>query len=310
MSDPGVRACSLGARGLWMDMLCIAARHDPPGYVAVNGNPIDNGTLARMVGASLQDVESLLTELDRAGVFSRNRNGIIYSRRMVRETKANAKARENGKKGGNPNLRKHEEIPQEVNPPLNPPLKLVSGIIPEARDKNIGLDKSNPRPKRKSVRTTNDDEFCLFWDGYPTDANMSKKEAFQAWQKLDDEQRKLAIESLPAFKAYCRKNPDYRPVHANRYLSKDRYLGHVATAKVISGRVFVEKGSAQWDAWCRSWATERGSKPPTSERNINGRIVTGWEFPTEWPTKVQQSSEVSAAIQNEIDLEPKRLVKH
>lgn len=122
INDQGVRASSLAARGLWMDMLSIAARHDPPGYVGINGNPLDSDTLARMVGASVQVVETLLAELERNGVFSRNRNGMIYSRRMVRDIKRIKNSRENGKKGGNPSIGNKRGISGWVNPPVNPPL--------------------------------------------------------------------------------------------------------------------------------------------------------------------------------------------
>ena len=105
-NDPGLRASSLAARGLWMDMLCIAALHDPPGFIAINGNGIDVGTLARMVGASAQTVEPLIAELEGNGVFSRDRNGVIYSRRMVRDVKRLKTAQKQGRAGGNPDIRR------------------------------------------------------------------------------------------------------------------------------------------------------------------------------------------------------------
>ena len=93
------------------------------------------------------------------------------------------------------------------------------------------------KPKRKSKRRkiAYTSDFEAFWKGYPTDANMGKEETFLFWQKIDPEERELAIRSLPAFNEYCRKNPDYRPVHAVRYLSKKRFEGHAqAHAETIS----------------------------------------------------------------------------
>lgn len=81
-SDPSLRACGFAAQGLWMKMLCIAARHDPIGYVSVNGNGLDCDTIARMTGGVTQEVELLIGELERNGVFSRDRNGTIYCRKM------------------------------------------------------------------------------------------------------------------------------------------------------------------------------------------------------------------------------------
>ncbi|MER8846026.1 hypothetical protein [Mesorhizobium australicum] len=103
-TDPAVRLCSMAAQGLWMRMLCIAAAHDPIGYVAVAGRGLDETSLARLTGCQESEVSSLLGELDRNGVFSRDRHGRIYSRRMVKDAKKSAIARKNGKNGGNPTL--------------------------------------------------------------------------------------------------------------------------------------------------------------------------------------------------------------
>jgi hypothetical protein len=76
------------------------------------------------------------------------------------------------------------------------------------------------------------EQFEQAWSLYPTDTNMSKAEAFAAWKKLDDGDRLLLIQSIPAFKDYCRKNPDYRPIHMVRYITLRRFEGH---AGEISG---------------------------------------------------------------------------
>jgi hypothetical protein len=115
MSDPALRLCSPGARGIWMDMLCIAAAHDPIGYVAVAGRALDSTAIARMTGSSESEIAPLLDELARNGVFSRDRHGRIYSRRMIADAKKAEIARENGRHGGNPNLRKDRPFPPPVN---------------------------------------------------------------------------------------------------------------------------------------------------------------------------------------------------
>lgn len=109
-SDPAVRLCSMAAQGLWMRMLCIAAAHDPIGYVAVAGKGLDQTSIARLTGAEECEVASLLGELERNGVFSRDRHGRIYSRRMTRDARKASIARNNGRKGGNPSLSKDNEI--------------------------------------------------------------------------------------------------------------------------------------------------------------------------------------------------------
>lgn len=122
-SDPALRLCSFAAQGLWMRMLCIAASHDPIGYVCVAGRPLGVTDLARLTGASETEVGVLVAELEQNGVCSRDRQARIYSRRMVRDAKASAIAKKNGKLGGNPSLSKGRGNPNRDNPPHKPRLK-------------------------------------------------------------------------------------------------------------------------------------------------------------------------------------------
>lgn len=116
MSDPGVRACSYAARGLWMDLLCIAA--EQKGFVTINGRKLDDATIARMTGGSKDDVATILMELETNNVFSKDRRGFIYCRRMVK-SEIN---RRNGRLGGNPNLLKNKKTPDPLNHPPKPPI--------------------------------------------------------------------------------------------------------------------------------------------------------------------------------------------
>jgi hypothetical protein len=92
------------------------------------------------------------------------------------------------------------------------------------------------RTKAKRTAKTYPEDFERFWSAYPTDANMSKFEAAKVWARLPAEERELALHAVPAFREYCRKRPDYRPIHAERFLSKKRFEGHAtpcATEKTI-----------------------------------------------------------------------------
>lgn len=103
-SDVRVQSCSLAARGLWMEMLCIAAQHNPIGYVAIDGKALGAKEIARHSGATVEETEKLIKELEDAGVFSRDRTSKIYSRRMINESKRREKGKLDGLKGGNPTL--------------------------------------------------------------------------------------------------------------------------------------------------------------------------------------------------------------
>jgi hypothetical protein len=87
-----------------MDMICFMHEGNPYGYLKVNRKVILPANLAVMVGVNLQDAERLLAELEECGVFERDEDGCIFSKRMVRdESLRNARA-QGGKLGGNPAL--------------------------------------------------------------------------------------------------------------------------------------------------------------------------------------------------------------
>jgi len=150
-SDTALRSCSLAARGLWMDMLCIAAEAQPTGYVLVNGRNLTTTDLARLTGAPEADIQSALAELDAAGVFSRDRKGRIYSRRMVRDVKMSQINRKNGKMGGNPSLCYNTQNPQPDNPPDKPPDKPLIPI--STSSKKIGYRTESLKPTKESSKT-------------------------------------------------------------------------------------------------------------------------------------------------------------
>lgn len=123
-ADPALRACSLAARGLWMEMLCIAAGER--GYLVRDGDPLPANTLANIVGQPLATVEMLIAELEENRVFSRDRRGRIYSRRMVREAKHIESSRKGGKKGGIASHEKKKGIFAPSHHPLDMPSAPIS----------------------------------------------------------------------------------------------------------------------------------------------------------------------------------------
>jgi hypothetical protein len=112
-ADAMLRLCSIGARGLWAEMMCIMHDAEPYGSLLVNGKRIDKKQLAGLAAVSEKDCVALLIELEGNGVFSRDHDGTIYSRRMRRDYQKAIKDKANGKNGGNPRLK------GGVNPPDN-----------------------------------------------------------------------------------------------------------------------------------------------------------------------------------------------
>lgn len=115
--DVALQSCSLPARGLWHEMNCLMHQGEPYGHLTLpNGKAMGTGQLANLCKISPALCKKLVQELEDNGVSSRTAEGVIYSRRMVRDEavrqaraeggKAGAehgiKGAESGKKGGRP----------------------------------------------------------------------------------------------------------------------------------------------------------------------------------------------------------------
>lgn len=85
LAHPGLRMCSLAARGLWIDMMSLMHSGEPYGYLTHKGKDILPPVLARLVGVSLAEMEGYLHELIDHGVVSQTEDGTFFSGRMVKD---------------------------------------------------------------------------------------------------------------------------------------------------------------------------------------------------------------------------------
>lgn len=157
MADEKLQLCSLAARGLWLHMLCLMhANTRRRGYLEhPDGSPLTPEQLGRSAGTGPEQVVALLAELGAAGVFSRDDDRVIYSRRMVDDTAFLLACSAAGRKGGgNPtfkgspkgspkgtpkgspkvppkpsDINTEEEIQKDT--PLNPPVAAAPTIPPQ-----------------------------------------------------------------------------------------------------------------------------------------------------------------------------------
>src|SRR5262249_7243295 len=105
--DPALRPCSLAARGLWIDLLCLMHESSRRGFLEhATGRPWTPEQIARVVGVDVTDLQQLLDELEGCGVFSRTNESAIFSRRMARDEHKRRLCAEAGSRGGgNPTFR-------------------------------------------------------------------------------------------------------------------------------------------------------------------------------------------------------------
>lgn len=102
--DDALRVVSLAAQGIWMRMLCAMHKGEPYGHLTINGKPPTMRQIAMMASTTEREAKKLLAELGEAGVFSRTDDGVIFSRRMVRDMETHTRGVNDGKRGGNPKL--------------------------------------------------------------------------------------------------------------------------------------------------------------------------------------------------------------
>lgn len=145
LRDTALRSCSIAARGLWMDMLCFMHEGNPYGYLKVNHKVIQEVNLVVMVGVNLDEIRRLLNELEEAGVFSRDKEGCIFSRRMVQDEKIRLKRSAAGLLGGNPKIKKNHLLNHQVNHQVNQEVNLVVE----------NLVNRNPTPSSSSSSSSN-----------------------------------------------------------------------------------------------------------------------------------------------------------
>lgn len=246
------------------------------------GGPVDfnDRRIAGLCNIRPADARRIVKRLLELGKLSQI-DGKLCQKRAQSEVERSANriqsASESGAKGGRPR-RKDQENQQTAK---------ANGFEAEKLTTNYQLPTSNQEeepscPKPAKGRISYPADFEDLWKAYPTDALMSKKTAYERWKRLDDADRAELMASIPAFKAHCQKNPDYRPVHAERYISQRRFEGFAEQAKLsyenTGTRIFA--GTPQWDAWRAHRVKKIGRVAYMDECGQNG---TGFLVPTEWP---------------------------
>jgi uncharacterized protein YdaU (DUF1376 family) len=142
----------------------------------------------------------------------------VRRRSTAASDSARAKWRKNKEAGSAPALPNRCEAAATIPITRRDDPSLRSGSSLSAAGADVELRK----PKGRAYPQA----FEAAWSAYPTDRNMSKSEAFEAWRKLDDKDRETLMASIPAFRTWCGKNPDYRVIHMNRYIKYRRFDGH------------------------------------------------------------------------------------
>lgn len=158
-------------------MLSLMNEGHPYGHLADKRGPLTPKTLAEIERIPINQCLKLLKELRTNQVFSKTSDGVIFSRRMVRDEEIRLKRAAGGYLGGNPSLAKMDN--QKVN---------LDGLLSSrarAFDSDSYIPKSNSEKKKKD-ETAN---FGIFWDHYRKLRDAGRQQiAAQMWLSLDCEE--------------------------------------------------------------------------------------------------------------------------
>jgi hypothetical protein len=174
-------------------------------------------------------------------VFSRTREGVIYSRRMTRDAKKSAIARKNGKNGGNPTLCNGRGNSDSDNQILTNPVKPQK---PEARKKTPIVPKGT------------EGDFEGFWEAYPKrDGSNPRKPAQQKYDIAirDGADPQAMLAGVMAYAAEQQRKGKLGTefvMQATKFLNQEvwrDYLDKPATADAKPGKATIE--SIPDDRW-------------------------------------------------------------
>ena len=103
MKDPELRLCSIFARGLLVDLLCLMweAKHRGRLSRADGSSPWTDSEIVGAISGSTEAEKLIgLSELEANGVLKRDDKGVLFSSRMVRDEEIKIKRAVAGSKGG------------------------------------------------------------------------------------------------------------------------------------------------------------------------------------------------------------------
>jgi hypothetical protein len=207
MGDDRLRLCSVAARGLWIDLLCLMHSAPRRGYLqTATGSPLPLEQIARMAGCSTDEATRLISELKDAGVCDCSEHGMIYSRRMVREEGKREKCSEAGRKGGgNPAFKGHTKGAAKGEAKQNPNPQRLRGSDLNSPSESAGAGAPDPPPEKNGKPRKESDSmhhefiriFGAAWrnrygDQYPFDKGKDGEAVKWFREKVGDDPAKFS----------------------------------------------------------------------------------------------------------------------
>jgi hypothetical protein len=254
LNDAGLRLCSVGARGLWIEMICLMHQGSDYGYLKVNHAPILPANLASISGATMAEVDGWLLELEKYGVFSRDGDGCIFSRRMISDEKVRAARAAGGILGGNPQLTQGGKGSLKVGSKVNHQANLQTTPSSSSSSSSSGNTPQPPKGEPKG--------FKEFYEAYPR--KQGRAPAAKAFAKVVAPLAQLlaAIELQKRSEQWTKDGGQFIPLPAT-WLNQCRWEDQIdatafAQGKDPDSRACVEEdgvalGVGMWNENTEQW---------------------------------------------------------
>jgi len=231
--DLELQSCSIAARGLWIELICLMHQAKPYGFLTINGKQIDDKTVAKLIGIERKKYQKLLQELIQKGVARLDETGLIYSRRMVEDENIRQVRRKVGLKGGNPAFKKGHRNPYYLDKQ-----KDKQKITPSSSSSSSSSNTSTK--KRKNIKKESSDFFDIFWKTHPG-TKTGKKKCLEKWKVINPDQVLFdriikALQEQTAWRARA-KPGEFRPEWKNplTWLNQECWNDEVGPEKKKEG---------------------------------------------------------------------------
>ncbi len=230
MSNTALRSCSVIARGMWIDMLCLMHDGSPYGYLRTGRKDILPPILRGILGLTLEDTLKGLQELEDANVFSRDENGVIYCPRMIRDEDIRVKRASGGAYSLlNPKVQRPGRI--SLPPSLRVSLGGSLGVSPSSSSSSSSKEiiKTKKTIQKKEVQNLIDDSFDQFYSIYPRVGGKGAAKKIWSKNKLHKISEQIIEDVLARTQNHSQwKDPQFI-CSAKRYLDEEIWNDPIIT---------------------------------------------------------------------------------
>lgn len=244
LTDVNLRMVSWGARGLWSDLVCKLFISDDRGKFILNGQILTELEICHLSNCPESQFFIYWEELKRWNVVRKDPDGIFYNKRMVNDERIRKIHASFGHLGGNPNLKKVENLVNQngnQNPTPSSSSSSSYNTLFINKESSDTQEKNEEKPKKKKRETPPEETSphpLLDWilSELPNVSSMKKQMSraeadrlLDKWPKADIQE---VLESMENKKDLCK---NYLSVYftANNWLKlrqKNAVNNHLSNA--------------------------------------------------------------------------------